>query len=118
MWGFPTFTQNPPAYFFLFISKVISAGFNVFDNGISSKLNKGFPISSSTSRSLTIFALRTRLFVFNLISLEFKFLPKRYATHLDPFPHALTSLPSELKIVIGKQFSFSFSIKKFDQSQY
>ena len=72
-----------------------------FFNGISSKLNKGFPISSSTSKSLTIFALSNLLFVFNLISLVFKFLLKRYATHLAPFPQALTSPPSELKIVIG-----------------
>ena len=52
-------------------------GFTVFDNGISSKLNKGFPISSSTIKFPTILALRLRLLVFNLIWLAFKFLLKR-----------------------------------------
>ena len=56
MCGFPTLTQNPPENVLLSIFKVISAGFIVFDNGISSKLNKGFPISSSTCKFPIIFA--------------------------------------------------------------
>ena len=111
MWGFPTLRQNPPVNFSPFTFRETLAGFTVFDNGISSKLNKGFPISSSTIKFPTILALRLRLLVFSLIWLTFKFLLKRYATHLEPFPQALTSPPSELKIVIGKEFSFSFSIK-------
>ena len=57
--------------------KDILPGSIFLDNGISSELNKGFPISSSTQKSLTIFALSILLLVFNLISLVSKFLLKR-----------------------------------------
>ena len=107
IWGFPTFKQNPFLNNFPSNSSSTLLLSTSFASGILSQSKIGWPMFNLTDWSPTTFASNTLLFVLILIDLELIFLLNKYAMHLLPFPQALTSPPSELKIVIGK-ILFSF----------